>query len=153
MMKEEKEEEKTVCSQRKATISRWRKAAPALGGRIWDLGPGAHSSHCYFTRLNLKKMGHLIFPSNITRNSSAPCAKSIFQFLWGILEGRTIRARPSRSFLINCQNGTFLICAWNLKNFRVKCLHLRCYASAIVWLYPKNVSGSVHLLPSAYMRG
>ena len=46
-------------------------------------------------------------PSSITRNSLAPNAKRIFEFLWGILKGRTIRAQPSRPFLKNCQNGTF----------------------------------------------
>ena len=55
----------------------------------------------------LKNGASLILPSSITRNSSAPNSKRIFEFLWGILEGRTIRARPSQPFLKNCQNGTF----------------------------------------------
>ena len=55
----------------------------------------------------LKKWSSLILPSSIAGNSSAPNAKRIFEILWGILEGRTIRARPSRPFLKNCQNGTF----------------------------------------------
>ena len=46
-------------------------------------------------------------PSSITRNSLASNAKRIFEILWGILEGRTIRAWPSQPFLKNCQNGTF----------------------------------------------
>ena len=48
-----------------------------------------------------------ILPSSIARNSSAPNAKRIFEILWGILEGRTNSARPSRPCLKNCQNGTF----------------------------------------------
>ena len=65
-------------------------------------------SHCYFTGLNLKKNGaSLILPSSMAMNSSAPNAKRIFEILWGILEGRTNSARPSRPCLKNCQNGTF----------------------------------------------
>ena len=35
-------------------------------------------------------------PSSLSRYSSAPKTKIIFQFLWGILEGRPNRARPSQ---------------------------------------------------------
>ena len=55
----------------------------------------------------LKNGPFLVLPSSIARNSSAPNAKIIFGILWGNLEGRTIRARPSRPFLKSCQNGTF----------------------------------------------
>ena len=55
----------------------------------------------------LKNGASLISPSSITRNLSAPNAKIIFEILWGILEGRTNSARPSRPSLKNCQNGTF----------------------------------------------
>ena len=55
----------------------------------------------------LKNGASLILPSSIARNSSAPNAKRIFEILWGILEGRTNSARPSRPCLKNCQNGTF----------------------------------------------
>ena len=48
-----------------------------------------------------------ILPSSIARNSSALNAKRIFEILWGILEGRTNSAQPSRPCLKNCQNGTF----------------------------------------------
>ena len=48
-----------------------------------------------------------ILPSSISRNSSAPNAKRIFEILWGILEGSTNSAWPSRPCLKNCQNGTF----------------------------------------------
>ena len=41
----------------------------------------------------------------------------------------------------NCQ----LTQAWNLKFFWAKWLHLKCYESAILWVYPKCVSGSVHV--------
>ena len=54
----------------------------------------------------LKKWGLSNFAS-IARNSSAPNVKRIFEILWGILEGRTNSARPSRPCLKNCQNGTF----------------------------------------------
>ena len=47
-------------------------------------------------------------PSSLSIYSSAPKTKIIFQFLWGILEGRPNRARPSQPILKNCQNGTFL---------------------------------------------
>ena len=47
-------------------------------------------------------------PSSLSLYSSAPKTKIIFQFLWGILEGRPNRARPSQPILKNCQNGTFL---------------------------------------------
>ena len=55
----------------------------------------------------LKNGPSLILRSSIARNSSAPNAKRIFQILWGIREGRTNSARPSRPCLKNCQNGTF----------------------------------------------
>ena len=72
---------------------------------IWSL---TFMSHCYFTKLNLKKNGaSLILPSCTARNSSAPNAKIIFEILWGILEGRINSAWPSRPCLKNCQNGTF----------------------------------------------
>ena len=47
-------------------------------------------------------------PSSLSIYSSAPKTKIIFQFLWGILEGRPNRARPSQPILKNCPNGTFL---------------------------------------------
>ena len=41
----------------------------------------------------------------------------------------------------------FLTPAWNLKLFWAKCLHMKCYENAILWYYPKFVSG---FRPSAY---
>ena len=55
----------------------------------------------------LKNGASPILPPSIARNSSAPNAKIIFEILWGILEGHTNSARPSRPNLKNCQNGTF----------------------------------------------
>ena len=56
-----------------------------------------------FHQIEPKKNGaSLSFPSSTTRNSSASNANRIFEFLWGILEGRTIWP-----FLKNCQNSTF----------------------------------------------
>ena len=55
----------------------------------------------------LKNGASLILPSSIARNWLAPNAKRIFEILWGIPEGRTNTARPSRPCLKNCQNGTF----------------------------------------------
>ena len=53
------------------------------------------SAHCYFAFQSFYIL-------------KATKAKIIFQFLWGILEGRPSRARPSQPILKNCQNGTFL---------------------------------------------
>ena len=47
-------------------------------------------------------------PSSLSIYSSAPKTKTIFQFLWGILEGQANRAWPPQPILKNCQNGTFL---------------------------------------------
>ena len=44
-------------------------------------------SHCYFTRLKL------------SRDSQKPKIKRVFQFLCGIVDGGTNRARPSRPIL------------------------------------------------------
>jgi hypothetical protein len=63
-----------------------------------------------------KNGASLILPPSIAKNSLAPNAKRIFEILWGILEGRTNSARPSRPCLKNCQNGTFWSVhgVWNL---------------------------------------
>ena len=66
-----------------------------------------HSTLLFYQIEPLKNGATLIFPSSITKTSSAPNTKIIFEFLWGILEGRTIRAQPSQPILKNCQNGTF----------------------------------------------
>ena len=50
----------------------------------------------------LKNGVTLILPSSVAKNSAAPNAKRIFEILWGILEGRTTSARPSRPCLKNC---------------------------------------------------
>ena len=96
-------------------------AWPLLTSRTWKLLPSWHhtcsmtpsSRNTYCTvrqpphtvilpNWTFKKWGlSLILPSSITRNLSAPNAKIIFEILWGILEGGTIRARPSRPFLKN----------------------------------------------------
>ena len=65
----------------------------------------------------LKNGPSLILPFSIARNSSATNAKRIFQILWGILEGRTNSAWPSRPCLKNCQNGTFWTLHGIWKNF------------------------------------
>ena len=56
---------------------------------------------------SLKNGASPILPSSIARYSSARNVKRIFEILWGILEGRTNSAHPSRPCLKNCQNGTF----------------------------------------------
>ena len=66
-----------------------------------------HPTLLFYQIEPLKNGVTLILPSSIARNSSAPNAKRIFEILWGILEGRTNSARPSRPCLKNCQNGTF----------------------------------------------
>ena len=40
----------------------------------------------------------------------------------------------------------FFTHAWNLNFWGAKCLHLKCFESAILWFYPKFVSGSVQVL-------
>ena len=52
-------------------------------------------------------MPFLVLLSSLSRNKSAPEIKKKFEFISGILEGRTIRAWPSRPFMKICQNGTF----------------------------------------------
>ena len=59
-------------------------------------------SHCYFTRLNLKKWGLYNFASQ------SPKSKIFFQFLWGIVEGRTSRAQPSQPILKKLPKWHFL---------------------------------------------
>ena len=46
-------------------------------------------------------------PSSLSIYSAASKTKIIFQFLWGILEGRPNRAWPTQPILKNCHNGTF----------------------------------------------
>jgi hypothetical protein len=62
----------------------------------------------FWNILTQKNKHSLILPSHLSIYLSAPKTKIIFQFLWGILEGRPNRARPSQPILKNCQNGTFL---------------------------------------------
>ena len=75
---------------------------------FWNQNPHL-ISHCYFIifYVTWKNKHFLIFPSSLSRYSSAPKTKRIFQMLWCISEGRTKRARPSQPFLKNCQNGAF----------------------------------------------
>ena len=65
---------------------------------------------CYATRFwktahtiileyfNIKNKHFLILPSSLSRYSSAPKMKRIFQMLWCIFEGRTKRVLPSQPF-------------------------------------------------------
>ena len=45
-----------------------------------------------------------LLSSNLSRDSKEPKTKIIFQFLWGILDGPTNRARPYWPILKKCQN-------------------------------------------------
>ena len=110
----------------------------------------------------LKNGASLILPSCTARNSSAPNAKRIFEILWGILEGRTNSAQPSRPCLKNCQNGTcmeFEIFGGQMTSFEVllkchsltfskKCLRLppapsKCLSERINWI----ISTIPHRIP------
>ena len=77
--------------------------------KLWQtfLGVAKSISHCYFTRLNLTKMGHLQFCLSIFlgihRN---PKQKVFFNSCEGFLMA-ALTARPSRPILKNCQNDTF----------------------------------------------
>ena len=74
---------------------------------------------------------NIILPSSLSVYSLAPKTKIICKFLWGILEGRPNRARPSQPILKNCQNGTILPIDEIWIFFWAKWLHLKCYESAI----------------------
>ena len=80
-----------------------------FGNQSLNLYEQCHHTLLFYQIEPLKNGASLIFPSSITRNSSAPNAKRIFEILWGILEGRTNSAWPwpYRPCLKNCQNGTF----------------------------------------------
>ena len=56
---------------------------------------------------SLKNGVLLVLASSLPRDESTPKTTRIFQFLWGIVEGRTNRAQPSKPILKNGQNGTF----------------------------------------------
>ena len=77
-----------------------------------------------------------------SRNSSATKTKRNFQMLWCIFEGCINRARPSQLSLKNCQKLHFLIQIFFGPNY----FFWSAFESAIKWLYPKNVSGSVQVL-------
>ena len=103
------------------------------------------TTHCYFAILKHKKEPSLILPSSTARDSSAPKAKIIFEILWGILEGRTIKAQPTWPLLNNCQNVTFSP-LHGFFFFLSKWLYLKRYENAHYWFYPKYISGSVKVL-------
>ena len=67
----------------------------------------AFSEYELYQTVLKKNKPFLALPSSIARNSSAPNAKRFFEIHWGILEGCTNSAQPSRPCLKNCQIGTF----------------------------------------------
>lgn len=71
--------------------------------------------------------------------------KKNFQMLLCVFEGPTNWARPSQPSLKNCQNGPFQS-MHGIQIFWAKLLLLKCFESATMWLYSKNVSGSVQVL-------
>ena len=75
---------------------------------IYDLAGVFYNAYCYFTRLNLKKMGSLYFCLPALLETHRNPKQKLFEILWGINEGRTIRARSSWPFLKNSKNGIFV---------------------------------------------
>ena len=76
-------------------------------------------SHCYFTRLNLKKWGLYNFASQ------SPKSKIFFQFLCGIVEGRTSRAQPSLPILKKIAQMALFNPCMKFIFFSAKCLYLK----------------------------
>ena len=86
-------------------------------------------------------------PSSFSIYSSAPKTKIFFQFLWGILKGRSNGARPSQPILKNCQNGTFLPVdeIWTFFGQMTWFEMLWNYWKCHFLFYSKCVSGPVHV--------
>ena len=88
-------------------------------------------------------------PSSLSIYSSAPKTKIIFQFLWGILDGRPNKARPSQPILKNCQNGIFTH-GWNLKFLGGQMTSFEVFKNS---LYQTSFIKCLRLRPSAYTSG
>ena len=102
------------------------------------------TTHCYYTRSNPKRKGLFLFclPAllGIQKN---PKKKEVFEIQRGILEGCTNRARPSRPSRPCLKNCLHVI--WKKMG---QMTLFKGYESAIVWIYPKYVSGSACLAQS-----
>ena len=88
-----------------------------------------------------------VLPYSIARNSQEPKAKIFFEIQKGFLRAvLTGNGHPSPVGILQKKHFSTPVC--NLKIVWAKWLHLKGYESAIVWIYPKNVSGSVQLRPA-----
>ena len=92
------------CRNRAQEMYRQIRRFQRCSGNLFVTHPAVYQVHTVVLLDCTFKKWALVLPSSIARNLSAPNSKRIFQILWGILEGRTNSARPSRPCL---KNGTF----------------------------------------------
>jgi hypothetical protein len=119
---------------------------------LW-LGWHTTHTHCYFTRLNLKKMGplqccHLALLGTHRHTIQKEFLKSCEGFLRAALTGHGLLS-PFRKI---AKMALFDPCMVFEKNLG-QMTSFKLLWSFIVWLYPKNISGTVQLRLSAYLRG
>ena len=103
-------------------------------------------SHCFYTISNPKRIG----ANNSTFQALIGTTKS-WSFPFPVSgngglhqQGMAISANQPISGKL--PKWHFLTHAWNSNIFWPKLLLLKCFESAIKWLYPKSVSGSVQVL-------
>ena len=98
------------------------------------------TTHCYFTRLSLKKWGLSNFAFSIARNSTTPYEKRIFEILRGILE--IIQFILSDKHLDGAGR--------SLRHYldKVRKWHFHSTSNEVIW--PKKISNSMHGSKSAH---